>query len=132
MEQSFVIFLSPGAFFSEQTERPIDSWDIEQAKAIAAGMVQGHNARPYGFKFVTRRRKDDEIIKQSGVYYLGGKLRTLEQVEADNLPNEEILRWNMRENNYSAVIENTNSWKFTAPFNKEDVLLDFTMLAPQS
>lgn len=68
---------------------------------------------------------DSKQTAKSGIYYLGGKLRTLEEVKADNLPNESILRSNMEGNGYHTIIENTNSWKFTGPFQDEDTLLDF-------
>ncbi len=39
MKQNFVEFLSPGTFVSESTRKPIDSRDIEVAKAMAREIV---------------------------------------------------------------------------------------------
>jgi hypothetical protein len=130
MKKNFVEFLSPGTFVSECTTKEIDSWDVAKAQDMARDIVERHAAKPYGFRFITRTREADEldstITDTSGIYYLGGRLRTLAEVEADNLPNEETLRWNMKANDYPVVIENNNSWKFTAPFTDRDTLLDWT------
>jgi hypothetical protein len=32
VKQHFVTFYSPGTFFAETSEKPIDSWDVEKAK----------------------------------------------------------------------------------------------------
>lgn len=129
MQQHFVEFFSPGTFVSECNTMQIDAWDVEKAKELARGVTQRYNARPYGFRFITRSRADDEldskITAKSGVYYLGGKIETLADVEARNDPTERTLRDNMRINNIGRVIVNTNSWRFTGPFNDDDVLLDW-------
>lgn len=130
MEKHFVTFFSPGTFFSEQREKPIESWDVEKAKKLADGISERYGATPYGFQFSTRARKDDEldsrVTKRSPMYYLGGKIETLAEVEARNDPKESILLSNMRGNGYDKIIVNTNSWKFTGPLNKGDVVLDYT------
>jgi len=59
------------------------------------------------------------------MYYLGGKIETLAQVEARNDPSEHILRSNMRCNGWKRIIVNDNSWRFTAPLNDDDVVLDY-------
>jgi hypothetical protein len=131
MQQHFVTFLSPGTFVAESTSRPIDAWDVEQAKAMAVDIMERHAARPYGFQFSTRGRGPDDLdskeIARSGVYYLGGKIETLAEVEARNDPKEEILRSNMRNNGIDRIVTNTNSWKWTLPLRDGDVVLDFTM-----
>lgn len=85
-------------------------------------------ATPYGFRFTTRERKikdlDSKVIKSSGMYYLGGKIETLAEVESRNDPKESILRSNMKCNNIDRIITNNNSWKFTGPFEKEDILIE--------
>jgi hypothetical protein len=132
MEKHFVIFYSPGTFVSETNEKPIDSWDVEKAKEMAKEIKQRYNAVPYGFYFVTRGRKDDEldskVIKSSGFYYFGGthgKLLTLEEIKAQNDPDNRILINNMENNNWPVVYQTTEGWKLTLPFNPDkDTLLD--------
>ena len=130
MKKHFVEFLSPGTFVSETTSKDIESWDVAAACEMARGIVERHAAKPYGFRFVTRERGPDDldskVAETSGIYYLGGRLRTLAEVEADNLPNESILRSNMRGNGIDTIVENNNSWKFTAEFRERDKLLDWT------
>jgi len=130
VKRHFVQFYSPGTFMSEVTEKPIDSWDVEEAQQMAHGIVERHGATPFAFRFVTRGRtaKDlnSKVLKRSQSYYLGGKIETRGEVEKRNDPEEKILRSNMRSNGYGRIIVNTNSWKVTQPFEDGDILLDWT------
>lgn len=125
----FVQFKSPGTFVAEMTELPIDRWDVEKAVEMARTIKERHNATPYGFRFITRGRKHGELdsseIDRSSTYYLGGEVRTLEQVIADNKPDEEILRNNMKFNGMKRIITNRNSWRWTQPLKDDDIVLDF-------
>jgi hypothetical protein len=133
MQKHFVTFLSPGTFVSETTERPIDSWDVEAAVKMAREIKERHGAVPYGFRFTTRTRGDDDldskVTDKSPIYYLGGKVQTRAEVEARNAPDEAILRSNMRSNGYDRIIVNTNSWRFTAPLEADDIVLDVDLKA---
>ena len=130
MEKHFVTFYSPGTFMPEMTEKPIASWDVEVAKGMALAVSERYNATPYAFKFTTRGRGPDDldskVIRSSNLYFLGGRIETLAEVEARNDPKEEILRSNMRGNGIKRIIINDNSWRFTGEFHDDDVLLDFT------
>jgi hypothetical protein len=130
MQKHFVIFFSPGTFFAEETELPIDSWNVEKAKAMADTVVERYNATPWGFCFTTRERKDDDLdsreVKRSPVYHLGGKVETLEEIKARNDPKDSILVSNMEGNGWGAVVVNTNSWKSVQPLREGDVVLDYT------
>lgn len=130
MEKHFVTFYSPGTFISETTVKEIDSWDVDKAVKMADDITERHAATPYGFRFSTRTRKDDELDSKESVtskmYYLGGTVETLSEVEARNDPKEAILRTNMRVNGWGKIITNTNSWRTTQPFLEGDVLLDYT------
>lgn len=127
MKAHFVRFLSPGTFIAEQTVKPIDSWDVDKAVEMARDIVERYNARPYGFEFITRERGPDDldsrITERRGIFYLGGKIETIEEVRERNDPNERILLANM-ENSFDRIVVNTNSWKWTQPFRDGDVLLD--------
>ena len=130
MKKHFVIFYSPGTFVSETTEREIDSWDVEQAMSMARTVRERHGATPYGFRFTTRSRADDEldskVTERSNMYYLGGKIRHLDFIILENKPDEQILISNMKINGWDRVIENCNSYKITQPLEKDDVVLDWT------
>jgi hypothetical protein len=127
MKKHFVTFCSPGILVSEQTTKEIESWNITQAREMAESIKERHGATPYGFYFTTRSRDEDELdskeTARSGMYYLGGEVLTLDDVKARNDPNDWILISNMECNNWDRIIVNTNSWKFTAPFNENDVVL---------
>jgi len=128
MKAHFVTFFSPGTIMSEETTKPIDSWDVDAAVKMAHKIVERYNARPYGFQFSTRERGakdlDSKVTKRSGMYYLGGRIETLAEVEARNDPKEEILRSNMRCNGWDKIVVNENSWRWTAPWRATDTLLD--------
>lgn len=129
MRKHFVEFFSPGTFVSESSIVEIDSWDVNKAIEIAKTIKERHDATPYGFLFITRERNDDEldskITNKSNMYFLGGKIETIEEIEKRNLPEERILISNMKCNDWDKVITNTNSWKITLPFEKDDILLQF-------
>lgn len=130
MKQHFVHFYSPGTFMSEESALPITSWDVDVAKEMARHVKERHGATPYGFRFVTRERGPNDLDSRqsarSNMYYLGGTVETAEQIFARNDPKEDILRSNIRSNGYDRIIINTNSWKFTAGLNADDVVLEWT------
>lgn len=120
MIRHFVEFIFPGSFLSESTVEPIDSWDA----AEAYNRLTDLNTQPYGFRFLTRERGPDDldskITATSGIYFLGGKVRTYDEVAADNLPNEETLRWNMQANHFARVITTAGR---TFPFTDKDTVV---------
>lgn len=131
LEKHFVTFLSPGTLFHEMTTREIDSWNVEKAKEQASTITERYNAKPFGFYFTTRTRGDDDFdsreTARSGIYYLGGTIKTLADIEAENDPYNKILISNMQINNIERVIVNTNSYKVTQEFRPQDVILDMEM-----
>lgn len=128
MKKHFVRFYSPGTFVAETNELPIDAWNVNEAVKLASTIIQRYGARPYGFRFVTRERKDDELdsreVALSPQYFLGGTVETLEEIEARNDPADRILLSNMWGNGYAAVVTNDNSWRWTQPLQPDDVVLD--------
>lgn len=129
MQKHFVTFYSPGTFCAETTTKPIKSWDVEAAMMMAHEIVERYGATPYGFRFSTRERGDNDldshVAKSSCLYHLGGKVETLAEVDARNDPKEEFLRSNMRGNGYDKIVVNDNSWRSTLPLGKDDVILDW-------
>jgi len=129
IEKHFVTFLSPGTFVSEESTYEIDSWDVQKAMEMAASVKERYGATPYAFYFTTRTRGDDDFDSKrtatSCTYHLGGELLTVEDVERENKPDQEILLSNMRSHT-PKVVRNTNSWMHHAPFKDGDVLLDYT------
>lgn len=136
MEKHFVTFYSPGTFVPEETTKPIESWDVPTAIRMSKGITERHSAVPFGFRFTTRGRTeedlDSKVVARSPMYYLGGKIETLADVEARNDPSETILRQNMEFNKIERVIVNTNSWKHTAEFHEGDILLSEEVLAKET
>lgn len=129
MTADFVTFFSPGTFVHEDTTKKIASWDVEKACEMARGIKERRNATPFAFQFSTRGREDHEldskVVKRSGMYYLGGKVETIDDVKKRNDPKEEILLSNMRCNGWKKIITNTNSWRVTQPLLDGDVVLDW-------
>ena len=127
IEKHFVTFYSPGTFVAETTEKPIDSWDIETAKKMAAKITERHGAHPYGFRFSTRSRKDDEldskVTKTSGKYYLNCKVVTLAEIKNRKDPKDSILISNMECNKWDKVVQSIKGWQWTQPLEKGDVVL---------
>lgn len=129
MKQNFVVFFSPGTFVAESSTNPIDAWDVEAACDMARTIKERYGAVPYGFQFITRERGDNDldsrVSERSPMYFLGGKVETLAEIEARNDPKESILRSNMRGNGYDRVVVNENSWRWTQPLANNDVVLDW-------
>jgi len=127
MEKHFVQFFSPGTFVSEQSEFEVSTFDKVQAVEKAREIVERHGARPYGFRFVTKTRGEDDLDSHvsyySGMHYLGGSIYSLAEIKARNDPKDSILISNMEMNGIARVIENNNSWRFTGEFKDGDQLL---------
>jgi hypothetical protein len=128
LQKHFVTFYSPGTIVAETTEKPIDSWDVDAAVKMAETITERHNARPYGFRFVTRGREendpDSKVVANSVFYYLRGKIETIERVRERNDPKERILLSNMEGNGWKRVIRITRGWSWTQPLDDGDVVLN--------
>ena len=128
MKKNFVTFLSPGTFMSETDEQPIDSWDVDEAVRRAGTILQRHGARPYGFYFSRRGRGPDDLdrkqLAKSNLYYLGGRIETLDDVRKRADPKEHILLSNMESNGWDKIVVNDNSYRSTFPLRADDVILD--------
>lgn len=129
--QHFVEFHSPGTLVAETTSLPIDSYDVNKAVEMAKSVTARYNARPFGFRFITRERGDDDldshVSETSCFYHLGGKIRTLKELQAKGDPRDETLISNMECNGWERVVENTNSWRWMSLFDDSDVILDVSL-----
>lgn len=129
MKAHFVTFYSPGTFVAEESTLPIAAWSTVVAMDMARGIKERYGATPYGFHFTTRERKDNEldskVAKTSRMYFLGGRIETIAQVAKRADPKESILLSNMRGNGWNRIVVNDNSWRWTQPLNKGDVVLDY-------
>lgn len=128
MKKHFVTFLSPGTFVAESTTKEIEKWDPALAQKMANKIVERYNARPYGFYFTTKERGakdfDSKETKRSKMYFLKGKVLTLEQVKARRKKEDDILISNMEGNHYDKIVECCNGYRSTHPFEKGDVVLE--------
>jgi hypothetical protein len=128
-ERHFVVFYSPGTLFPEASECPIKKWDVDKAVELSYSVKERYGARPFGFRFITRGRDknalDSKVIKESKMYYLGGIIKTLKEIKSEGNPDNDILISNMRCNGYDRIIENTNSYRWTAPLREGDVVLQY-------
>lgn len=129
-KQHYVTFYSPGTFVAETSAKPISAWDVDEAIAMARSIKERHGATPYGFRFTTRGRSDEDLdakeIAKSPFYWLGGKVETGEEILARADPREHVLCSNIRINGYKRIITNDNSWRWTQPLGDDDVVLEFT------
>jgi hypothetical protein len=129
VEQHFVTFYSPGTFVAEDTIKHIPSWDVETAKRMVHSIKERHGATPYAFQFSTRGRNDTDldskVIATSPLYYLGGKIETLEEVKTRATDKDRILISNMEGNGYKRIITTDNSWSWTQLLNPTDIVLDW-------
>jgi hypothetical protein len=127
MKRHFVTFYSPGTIVAETTEKPIDSWDAEKAKAMASEITERYNATPYGFRFSTRERGpedlDSKVTKVSPMHYINCRVETLEEIKARGDEAERTLVSNMEINGWDKVVRTKSGWGWTQPLEKDDVVL---------
>lgn len=127
-------YMSPGTFFHETSERELKAADVKEAAKLAATITERHAAKPFGFQLIERRVHEPipdgeggtmkvvpKELQRSGTYFLGGTIRTLDELERENDPKMEILRSNMICNGWPIMLQNDNSWR---AFEERDVLLD--------
>ncbi len=127
MKKHFVVFYSPGTFLAERTVKEIDAWSTEDAVEMSKSIVERYDARPYAFQFVTRERKEQDFdskeTARSCMYFLGGRIRTVEDLEADG-EDHRILISNMKTNGWDRVIQSTHGWSWTQPLMDGDIVLE--------
>jgi hypothetical protein len=138
-ERHYVKFTSPGTFFAEETTEPIDEWSTQLAVVAAEKVVERYGAKPFGFSFETRLEAEPvpdgrggtmavvpKVVNRSCFHFLGGRVETIDEVEARNDPKESALRSNMRGSHLWLVLVNTNSYRTVRPFEEDDCVVDAT------
>lgn len=131
----FVTFYSPGTFMSESTTKEIPELHPPLAARMAREIEERHGAKPYGFRFETRITHDPipdsaggtlnvepKTTAKTGTYFLTGTVRAYSEIPEAKDTN--ILRSNMRGNDFPLVIENSNSWRSTMPYEAGDCIVD--------
>ncbi|MEH2698511.1 hypothetical protein DXU03_15155 [Rhizobium johnstonii] len=106
MSDISVHFSFPQMFRADEVVGNLPSFDVEEAKKIANRMISQWGDQPFSFHFVRRYLKSNgnQSLEVSPTYFLGGHVRTLEDVCCDNKPDEQILVANMRARDYRRVI----------------------------
>jgi hypothetical protein len=127
MKKHFVTFYGPGAFVSETMTKPIDAWDVEEARKMAETIGERYGVAPHGFRFSTRERGEDDldskVTKTSATHYINCKVETLAEIKKRADPNEKILISNMEINGWDMVVRSTKGWAWTQPLKRGDVVL---------
>ena len=137
VEKHYVSFLSPGSFVDEDTRKSIAGWDTAKAVKMAKTITERYNATPYAFFFTTvltaeaiddgmggKLKVEERETARSGKHFLGGEIKSFDDVVKEGNPKDNILLSNMKCNDYPFVVENRNSWKAVQPFEKEDCVVD--------
>jgi len=127
-----VTFYSPGTFVAEDTTKSIPEINIPLAMKMAADIVERHGAVPYAFFFTTYSRPAPiqghefkaKKVERSGLYYINGKVETIEDVGKRGDPGERILLSNMRVNEWKRIVTTKKGWRWTQPLNPGDKVLD--------
>lgn len=134
-KKHYVTFYSPGTLFSEQSSQEIAEWSPPLACKLSQEITERHGAKPYGFRFETRLVSDpvddgeggklnvaSKEVASSGIHFITGELKRYDDIP--NVPEFRMLRSNMRCNGYWVIVENTNSFKSTLPFEADAILVD--------
>jgi hypothetical protein len=118
MEKHFVSFTYPGMIVCGEASESIDSWDVDKA----VRMAETRHKRAFAFKFITRRREDNELdskeIKRSPTYFLGGEVLDEDAVRARS---GESMVENMRTNGWARLI--VARYGNMQPLENDDVIL---------
>lgn len=130
MKKHFVTFYCPGTFVAEETTREVPSWDVPFAIKMSETVLARYDAAPYGFRFTTRERGEEDFnskeTEKSPFYWLGGETYSVDQLETERPEGTtDTLIRNMRGNGWKKCIFNRNSWLFVGILNDDDIILEF-------
>ena len=122
MKKHCVVFQIPGGMIcAEESSREVRLWDVD----IVLDLIREGPYNPYSFYFKTLSREEHDLdsreTERSGMYYLGGEIRTREYIRNSN-DDHSVLLLNMMTNGWEKVI--VTSYGNTQPFMFEDTLLE--------
>lgn len=128
MKKHFVEYASPGTFFAESSSREIAEWSVSDAIKMMAGIVERYNARPYGFRFYTMERGNEDLnasrVVNSHWYFVNCDVLTAEEILADTNPEFRIMRLNVEANGYKRIARTRTGWLAHLPMADEDEAIE--------
>lgn len=128
MKKHFVEYASPGTFFAESSSREISDWSVPDAIKMMADIVERYNARPYGFRFYTMERGDDDLnasrTATSHFYFVNCDVLTAEEILADTNPDNRIMRLNVEGNGYKRIARTRAGWLAHLPMEDDDEAIE--------
>lgn len=134
VQQHYVEFQSPGTFLSEVSRKKIDAWDTTTAIEMMREVKERYGARPYGFRFLTFGRGPNDLdsreIARSHFYYVNCDVLTAEEILADDDPNYQIMRSNVRSNGTKRVARTRSGWLGHYPMCDDDQMIEAPDIAP--
>lgn len=108
-----VTYYSPGTLFAEVTVKKIPSGKnlLRNAVKEANKITERYGAKPYAFNCKGR------------TYYLPHN-KVIKKEDIPKTKENEIIIGNCERNNYDKIVQTTEGWRSTQPFNKKDVVLN--------
>lgn len=116
-KELYLTYKSPGTLTSEESSLKVKKKDIKAAVKGAKAIKERHGSLPYGFYY---KNGNGKLL--GSFYYITGTLLRYEEIP--KISENNILRDNMRCNDWPIVIENHNSYRITRPFDKTDIIVD--------
>lgn len=133
MKKHFVEYLSPGTFVSEVSNREVASWSVPDAIKMMGEIVERHGARPYGFRFYTMSRGEDDLnasrTARSHIYFVNCDVLTAEEILADDDPRFATMRANVLGNGIKRVARTRHGWLAHLPMSDRDEVIEAPELA---
>ena len=114
----------------DSAETSICEWgDVKRAIELATDMIKNSTTAkrlnfsiPFAFQFI--QIHNGIVTRQSGIYYLGGKVYTYGELVLLHDSNQSALRYHMEINGWDHAIITNIQWEVQRPFFIEkDVLL---------
>ena len=116
-------FYAPGTFVSETKEVEIkDPNNYGDIIKIGKALEFRYSAKAYCFRTYSKDSKGKRINNSNRIFF-GIKIRTIQDVIKDNLPNEQILRDNMINNNMNRIAEPIEGWKTSIALSDDDIII---------
>jgi hypothetical protein len=125
----------PGHVRRGTDHEEIGEWDPVAAMRMATEIRERYNAKPYGFRFETRIVHNpvddgeggklevlDKTVAKSGIHYIDGAILKYDDVV--DRPEYRALPDNMRCNAWPLAVETRNGFRWTAPFEEGDAIVN--------